>query len=271
MTLPISAFIICQDEEAYIERCIRSLGMCSEIVAVDSGSTDRTLAILEALKAEGFPLRVLSERWRGYGGQKQFALEQCSQPWLFSIDSDERISRHLAAAMPRLIAEEGVTAWQVTRYPYLNGFGYVPPKTKERFNTRLFRKGSGHFDPTDKVHEGLHIAGTVKKSPEGGLLHFRPITLHEQMLKENKYSTLKAEMKAERGKRAQPVKMLLSPPVYFLRLYFRHGLWRCGWAGVVAAMTGSVYSFLTEAKRWEGEAMARLPVAEPAEDRLGGY
>ena len=97
MKLPLSAFIICQDEERFIEPCIRSLGMCSEIVVVDSGSTDRTLEILAALKDEGFPLLILSEKWRGYGGQKQFAMERCTEPWCLSIDSDERVSPHLAA------------------------------------------------------------------------------------------------------------------------------------------------------------------------------
>jgi len=74
MKLPLSAFIICQDEERFIEPCIRSLDMCSEIVVVDSGSRDRTLEVLEALKAEGYPLVILKEKWRGYGGQKQFAM-----------------------------------------------------------------------------------------------------------------------------------------------------------------------------------------------------
>jgi glycosyltransferase involved in cell wall biosynthesis len=263
MTLPISAFVICQNEEPYIEACIRSLQMCAEIVVVDSGSTDRTLQILAGLKAEGFPLRVLSETWRGYAGQKQFALEQCQQPWCLSVDSDERISLKLAADLPRLIANPDVTAWRVTRYPYLGGFGYALPQAKERFNARLFRNGKAQFDLKAKVHEGIVTQGRVEKAPNGGLLHFRPIGMKEQILKENKYSTLKAEMKAEQGKPAQPWKMLLSPPMYFLRLYFHNGLWRCGWAGFVNAATGGVYAFLTEAKRWEHDALQKRPAVEP--------
>ena len=81
----------------------------------------------------------------------------------------------------------------------------MPPRVKERFNARLFRNGKAAFDLTARVHEGIRAEGVVQKAPNGGLLHFRPIGLHEQMLKENKYSTLKAEMKAEQGARAQPV------------------------------------------------------------------
>lgn len=265
MTLPISAFIICQDEARFIERCIRSLSMCAEIVVVDSGSTDETLAILERLRGEGFPLRILSEPWRGYGGQKQFALDQCGQPWCLSIDSDERVSRRLAAALPALIADEGVAGWKITRYDYLTGYGYVPPIAHERFHNRLFRRGRGRFDPSDRVHEGIHIDGEVRKAREGGLLHFRPIALHEQMGKENKYSTLKAQMKGERGIAPRPWKMLVSPFVFFWRWYLGYHLWRCGWAGFIRAANGAVYSYLTEAKRWENAALARVPPDEPEE------
>lgn len=72
--LPISAFIICQNEERVIEACVRSVSFCAEIVVVDSGSTDATLAILERLRAEGCPcasctnpgaalVRKSSSRW----------------------------------------------------------------------------------------------------------------------------------------------------------------------------------------------------------------
>jgi glycosyltransferase involved in cell wall biosynthesis len=271
MTLPISAFVICQNEAPYIEACIRSVAMCAEIVVVDSGSTDRTLEIVAALTAEGLPIRLFHEKWRGYAGQKQYALEQCQQPWCLSIDSDERISLHLAAALPGLIAQPEVTAWRVTRYPYLGGYGYVPPSVKERFNARLFRNGKAAFDLTAKVHEGVRVDGVVKKAPEGGLLHFRPIGMHEQMLKENKYSTLKAQMKAEQDAVAQPVKMLVAPFLYLFRLYFHNGLWRCGWAGFVMAATGAVYAFLTEAKRWELDAVRKHPVFEPDFRTLTDY
>ena len=271
MTLPISAFIICQDEELFIEPCIRSVAMCAEIVIVDSGSTDRTLEILERLKAEGLPLVIFHEKWRGYGGQKQFALEQCRQPWCLSIDSDERLSPQLAADLPRLVADPEVQGWRVTRYPYLEGFGYAPPQAKERYNLRLLRNGAGAFSALDKVHEGIYLQGRVEKALQGGLLHFRPIRLHEQILKENKYSTLKADMRAEQGRKPRPLKLLVSPTLYFLRLYFRYGLWRCGWAGYISAKVTATYAFLTEAKRWENAAMARNPAVEPDFRTLDRY
>ena len=265
MMLPISAFIICQNEERVIEACVRSVSFCAEIVVVDSGSTDATLAILERLRAEGLPLRVLHEPWRGFGAQKQFALDQCTQAWCFSVDSDERVSPALARQFPRLLADPGVNGWKITRYDYLNGYGYVPPSSHERYHNRLFRRGTGRFNTTDLVHEGIEIDGVVKKAVPGGLLHFSPIVLHDQMLKENKYSTLKAQMKQDRGLPPRPWKMLASPPLFFLRWYIRHGMWRCGWPGFIHCAKGAIYSFLTEAKRYENAAMQRVPPVEPAD------
>lgn len=269
--LPLSAFVICFNEAERIENCLRSLAMCSEIIVVDNGSTDGTQEIIQSLAAEGLPIQLIHEEWRGYGAQKQFALDHCTQDWLLSIDSDERVSQKLAAILPQLLADTSVEGWAITRYDYINGYGYVPPRAHERYHNRLFRKGKGWFDPTDKVHEGLRIEGRVKKAKPGGLLHFSPIPLHEQMLKENKYSTLKAQMKRERGKAPSPLKMLISPLIFTLRWYFRHGLWRCGWGGFIHAAKGGIYSFLTEAKRWEAEAMERTPPKEPDLTKLTDY
>ncbi|HUO53393.1 MAG TPA: glycosyltransferase, partial [Rhodoblastus sp.] len=43
---PVSATLICKNEEAAIATCLASLDGCAEIVVVDSGSTDATLAIV---------------------------------------------------------------------------------------------------------------------------------------------------------------------------------------------------------------------------------
>ncbi len=247
--LSISAFIICLNEEAYLGNCIESLTGFAEIVIVDSGSTDGTLSLVQSYVDRGWPIRLFNEPWRGYAGQKQFALEQCTQPWCFNIDSDERLDEALRKALPTLIAAaDGIVGWRVARRPYLIGYGYTPARVKERKNLRLIRRGCGAYDLAQAVHEGIVATGTVSKAPHGSLLHFRPLVIDEQILKENKYSTLKADQKLAEGRRPSVAKLVGSPFLYFLRLYFRNGLWRCGVPGFIEAMTGAVYAFLTQAK-----------------------
>jgi glycosyltransferase involved in cell wall biosynthesis len=258
--LPLSAFIICLNEEQYLGNCIESLEQCKEIIIVDSGSSDGTRELVQRYVDDGWPIRFIHEDWRGYAGQKQFALDQCSEPWCFSIDADERLDQPLKDALPKLLdAPETTVGWRIARRPYLIGYGYTPTRAHERRNLRLIRNGRETFDQTLKVHEGIVPKGHVENSKLGSLLHFRPLPIEEQILKENKYSSLKVDQLIEAGKSPRPIRMLLNPPLYFLRLYLRNGFWRCGMPGFIQSMTGAVYSFLTESKMYQRHALTRKP------------
>jgi glycosyltransferase involved in cell wall biosynthesis len=258
--LPLSAFIICLNEEAYLGNCIESLESCAEIIIVDSGSTDGTAALVQSYIDKGWPIRFLFEAWRGYAGQKQFALEQCTQPWCLNIDADERLDAPLQNLLPTLLAAPVETVgWRVARRPYLIGYGYTPDRVRERKNLRLIRKGRGAYDLAQKVHEGIVADGKVEAAATGSLLHYRPLVIDEQILKENRYSSLKADQQVAEGKPPRAYKMIFNPPLYFLRLYFRNGLWRCGFPGFIEAATGAVYAFLTAAKIYQRHALKRKP------------
>jgi glycosyltransferase involved in cell wall biosynthesis len=254
--LPVSAFIICQDEEAYLANCIRSLYQCREIVIVDSGSTDGTAALIQKFQEAGWPIRFIHQKWLGYAAQKQFALEQTTEPWALSVDSDERIDEDFRKLLPELIkAPNEVSGWRIRRRAYLIGYGYTPKFVAERSNLRLIRKGRGAFDLTQKVHEGIHASsGIVKEAKRGSLLHYRPLPIDQQILKENKYSSLKADQRIAEGKGPRYGRLIFNPLFYFWRLYFKHKLVFCGFPGFIQAATGSVYSFLTEAKIFQRHA-----------------
>ncbi|PLU75242.1 lipopolysaccharide biosynthesis protein [Sinorhizobium medicae] len=245
--LPLSAFIICLNEAAYLGNCIESLEQCAEIVIVDSGSTDGTAALVQSYIDAGWPIRFMHEPWRGYAGQKQFALEQCSEPWCFNIDADERLDGALRNLLPELLAtSDEIVGWRVARRPYLIGYGYTPENVRERRNLRLIRRGRGGYDLSQKVHEGIVPDGNVGKARTGSLLHFRPLVS---------------------GKRPRFYKLVFAPPIYFLRLYFRNGLWRCGLSGFIEAMTGAVYAFLTAAKIYQRHALEARPNVDDALSR----
>lgn len=266
--LPISAFVICLNEEKNIGNCIESLAQCREIVVVDSGSTDATLPLVRTYAERGWPIRLIEEPWRGYAGQKQFALEQCREDWCLSIDADERLDDDLRAALPALVAAgPDIVGWRIARRPYLIGYGYTPKNVKERRNLRLIRHGKGAFDLSQAVHEGIVPDGRVEPAMTGSLLHYNPLPMDQQLLKENKYSTLKADQLVNSGTGPRTFRLVFNPPVYFLRLYFRNGLWRCGFPGFIEAMTGAVYSFLTEAKIYQRNALKARPSVDNLDSR----
>ncbi len=265
-TLPISAFIVCVNEERYIGNCIESLGAFRDIVIVDSGSTDGTLDLIKSYISGGWPIRLFSEPWRGYAGQKQFALDLCQEEWCFNIDADERIDKALEQVLPTLLQRKDVFGWRIARRPYLIGFGYTPANVHERRNLRLVRRGHGSYDLGKVVHEGIDVDGRVEPSTKGSLLHFRAFPLDQQILKENKYSSLKADHLVDGGQDPRRLRMIFNPPIYFFRLFFHNGLWRCGFPGFIEAMTGAVYSFMTETKIFQRNLMLKMPPEDNFDD-----
>ena len=265
--LPLAAFIICKDEASCIENCIRSLGPCAEIVVVDSGSTDGTLGILKRLAAEGWPIRLFHREWPGFALQKQFALEQCTQPWALNIDADERLDPELRGALPGLLdAPDAVAGWRLTRRPYLLGRGYAPRFAHEGRMLRLVRRERARYNTDLLVHEAILVEGGVLTAPQGTLLHFRLFIVDEQVVKEARYAVLKVRQLIGEGKRLRPARLFLNPLVYFLRYYVVRRMFLCGIPGFIQAATGAVYTFLCEARMYQMTAPRR---DLGADDRTG--
>ena len=83
----ISVAIIAKDEERNIRECLESVKWVDDIVVVDNGSTDRTLAVCQEYGA-----RIFREDWKGYSGQKNSAIDKTRNEWVLSLDADERVS-----------------------------------------------------------------------------------------------------------------------------------------------------------------------------------
>jgi len=200
-TTQLSAAIITLNEEANIERCLRSLqGWVDDIVVVDSNSVDRTREIAAAHGA-----RVVVHDWEGFVGQKNFALAQCRHDWVFSIDADEEVSAELRRELAELIPllEENARqpmAYMVPRRVWYGGRWILHGDWYPDYVTRLFYRPTAHFAGA-AVHERLVHEGKSQKlrSP---LNHysFRDEADHRERME--KYSTLWARSKFESGARA---------------------------------------------------------------------
>ena len=110
--LPLSVFIIARDEADRIAQTIRSVrDWVDEVIVVDSGSVDATVAVAEAEGA-----RVVFNAWPGYGPQKRFGEDQCRNDWLFNLDADEVVTPGLADEIRALMGSGGHLAadgWRV--------------------------------------------------------------------------------------------------------------------------------------------------------------
>lgn len=234
-----------------IQACLKSLGDCDEIIVVDSGSTDGTLEIVKSLLENGLPIRLIHNDWPGYAKQKQFALDQCTGDWCLGIDADERLEKELAAELRQIAAKPGYNGWYLGYLPFLYGYGYPPKSMKHMALLRFVRRGTARYDLSVKVHEKLLVDGQVGRGTRGKILHRRSLPVGEQLVKENLYSSLKAQQLFDAGHKPRLLKLALNPLAYFLKTYLVRGYWKCGWAGFIHACTAATYAFMTESKLYQ--------------------
>jgi glycosyltransferase involved in cell wall biosynthesis len=245
----ISTVVICQNEERNIERCLKSVAPFSdEIVVVDSGSTDRTVDI-----ARSYATRVMSREWLGYGRQKQFAMENSSRPWVFSIDADEEVSPGLCEEILSLdFGADGYEmprkAWYLNRWVEHSGWypGYI---------LRLFRREAGTF--TDEiVHEYVSVSGNVTRL-KNDLYHYSYRDVAHHIQKMNDFTTLSAGQMHEEKRRAGVHNIALFPFFEFFKVYVLKRGFLDGLAGLTISALHAYYVFLKYAKLYELQASQR--------------
>jgi glycosyltransferase involved in cell wall biosynthesis len=234
----LSVTVIALNEEANIVPCLESVRFADEIVVVDSGSTDGTLEL-----ARNFTDRIFSTEWQGFAGTKNFALDQATGEWVFSLDTDERVPEALQAEIIKVVQADGPLAgYKIPRKNYFGGrwikhLGWYPDYT-----LRLFRRDQGRFRERE-VHEEVEVAGPVGvlRPP---LEHYSYNNLREYAARQERYARLAAREMAGQGRRARPGELMVRPFFTFLNLFFLKKGFLEGPLGLALALAGSRYNFL---------------------------
>jgi len=244
MSHPLTVTIITCNEEARLAECLDSVSFADEVLVVDSGSRDGTVALAESRGA-----RVLRQDWLGYGAQKRFAVERARHDWVLCIDADERVSPELRRSIQAVLEAPKRQAYEMPRLnhflgrPLRHGEGYPD------YSLRLFHRGHAHWSD-DPVHEKVIASGAVGRLT-GDLLHLSEDGLESYLAKQNRYTTLQAEDLYRRGKRAGVGKLVFSPLLRFLKFYFLRFGFLDGLPGLMPIAIGCFNSFMKYAKLWE--------------------
>jgi|WetSurMetagenome_2_1015567.scaffolds.fasta_scaffold54646_1 glycosyltransferase involved in cell wall biosynthesis len=145
----LSVYIMAENEGKRIRRALESVkDIAEELLVVDGGSTDDTVAI-----AMEYTPSVLVHKFEGYALQRQFALSQVHGEWVLAIDADETLSPELHDAIPHLITDTGVDAYDFSRRNYVKpGVWMKYGKMYPDYQRRLFRRTIAQYG--DVVHAG---------------------------------------------------------------------------------------------------------------------
>jgi glycosyltransferase involved in cell wall biosynthesis len=241
--IPLSVAIITKNEEENIRSCLQSVTFAGQIVIVDSGSTDSTLEV-----AAQFGCEVYNEEWRGFGRQKQSAIEKCRHPWILVLDADERIPESTADIIKKIVTDPDTkeAGFSFPRKNYFQGrwikhAGWWPDRI-----VRLFRKEAGRMTAAI-VHESVEVHGMVG-SLDAGIEHYTESRLSKIIQKIDRYSTLGAETAFKEGKKSSAGGAFLRALFTFVQDYFfRLGILD-GMPGLTLAVTDSINKFFKYAK-----------------------
>jgi glycosyltransferase involved in cell wall biosynthesis len=260
--MKITAIVITFNEEANIARALESLAWADEIIVIDSESRDRTIEI-----ARRFTDRIIVRQWPGYSAQKNFAAEQASHDWIFSLDADEQVSDELRREIEALkqAAEPAVSGYEMPRLTFYLGrwirhSGWYPDWKRRLYDRRRARWVG------DYVHEALEVNGATTRLA-GDLLHFTVENASAHHLRIDRYTRLAAEQAYAQGKRASVASIIFSPLLTFIRSYIFKLGFLDGLQGYAIARFAAHYVFLKNLKLWElskADHKSKIPTRQKA-------
>ncbi|MEM9084261.1 MAG: glycosyltransferase family 2 protein [Planctomycetota bacterium] len=223
MTEPLSVAIICQNAERTISRTLESVSdLAAEIVAIDSGSTDRTIDILRDHNAQ-----VIEQDFLGYVAQKNAAIDACAHKWVLSLDADESLDQDAGHSIANAIVTDDCDGYRIRRRVIYAGrvlrYAWQPDVL-----TRLVRREHARW-VGGSVHERFEVNGRIGEL-NGAIIHDTVDPIGDFLRRQIRYGELGAN-----GQHSSLSRLAVSPIIAWMKEMLVHQAWRDGWRGWVAA------------------------------------
>ena len=252
--MALSVIIIAKNEEQNIRRCLESVQFADEIIVLDSGSVDNTVAI-----AKEYTEYVFSTDWPGYGAQKQRALSKATGDWVLNLDADEAVSEMLRKEILQAIASDNADAYRIAiRMNFYN----KPLKysSSPKRHARLFKRKNAHFS-TDIVHEKIILPEDARiEKLKNSIMHHSFRDVSHVLYKINKYSSYSAKTYITKKKRTSFAKTLASTSWMFFRCYILQRGFLDGRVGFLFAVFNAQGTFYRGVKQiYQDKNLEQLP------------
>ncbi|MCM2129324.1 glycosyltransferase family 2 protein [Larsenimonas rhizosphaerae] len=255
--LPLTGVVITLNEAERIEACLASLGrVCSELIVVDSGSTDDTCHLAEKAGA-----RVIHQPYLGDGYQKNVGPAAASHTWVLSLDADERLTDEAVAVLQSLdLDSTSHDGFALRRRNFIGSrwikrCGWYPD-----YCIRLYDRTRTGFSET-RQHASVKAASPCRLDAD--IEHYSFKNLGELFTKASgRFSNRSAKVMYLKGKRATSWSPLLHGANAFLRKYIAQGGCLAGVDGLSVSLSAATNAYLKYAKLLEFQRDARVRDAE---------
>ncbi len=217
----ISAIVLTRNEQEMIEGCLERLDWVDEILVVDSGSTDKTVALVQeqgARVVEADPSGSFAD-WRNLGR------DQARGDWLLYIDADERVTDELKTEIEEIVGSHDRGVFFVKRKNLFLGREMVDDRMERLLHRDSFDQWEGELSEHPVYHAS---AGET----EHYLVHLTHRNLESMLEKTKDWSMIEARLMYEAGH--PPISWWRLPRVVLgetWRRFGREGYWRYGTAG----------------------------------------
>ncbi len=264
MAIAVSACVICKNEAEKVRTCLDSLTWCTDIVVVDSGSTDATVQIARQHPAKP---RVIHHDWQGYNQQREFAVSACANPWVLALDADEECSPKLARDIQN-ISESAVAQIAMFETPRKNFIaGRFVRCWSPDFQMRLIHRDRVEWDQTSLPEVRRPIQSFTIAKLGGAILHNRLTPYREVDFNDGPVMAERARLLASRmaatGKRATLFALLTRPPMTFLKYYFLRGAFLQGRFGLIIAYKTTIGVMLKYSVLYAEQNLQASQTADP--------
>ncbi|HPV29445.1 MAG TPA: glycosyltransferase family 2 protein [Deltaproteobacteria bacterium] len=246
----LSVVMAVKNEEDNMNRVLESIaGIASEIIIIDSGSTDRTLEI-----SKKFNAKIYFNAWIDYPVQVQHGIDLATQDYILVLDADEQVSDELRTAIAEAMKKGGHDSYQVNRKTYYMG-KYLDHVWHPEWRTRLFKKGACRYE--GDLHETVVCSGT-RGQLSGYLYHYSYRNLEDQLDRIRRYAKKSAEIMRNQGRPFRIINLIGNPIWAFLRVFIRKGALD-GHRSYVVAVFEFMQTFLKYAFLLEMEMQKKKP------------
>ncbi len=244
----MSCYIRTLNEEKRIAATVRAAFLVArEVVVVDSGSTDGTVALAEAEGA-----RVVEQAWLGGGHQKRIGEEVCQHDWLLDLDADEIVTDELAQEIWNLFTsgEPDADVYRL-RLVYVDPTGRVWRKARSPRRAKLYDRrevrmpAHGAWDQL-KIPDGLRI-----RRLDGPLLHYPFDDIAHLSRKQGAAEARRVRHLDKGSSSATAFRVYFGLPLYFLRNYILRKRWREGGYGFLLSVITAYNHWLRYAMLYE--------------------